>query len=391
MQKLLKGIIVAALLSLVSNGRASSAPGEVQSFTIKNGLILELFNVAQQNNGNVASWPAGLNPAVVQATVQNISGTDQPLCFQLVVQEVGVPCSSTVTPGASLVWSPVISTKDVIKAGETRALTAIDFVADAGNAFEGALCTSFQDSLENDFQGTDAADFPKVVDRLLKRVYKVCLVPVACGGGSNNPVVSAPGMQCSSLTLIQPNPGAQASVAMLIYPHNNEVPFGTLNFLWTPALYPGLSSDRIRYVIEIAEQLQGEPLARIAVPKGQTFYQWSPRDKDLEAGKQYYWRVISMNASGATFGGPDGRGWNIQKWFRVKGGTTGPCSYTLADLEHYVNSHAQGNVKAFIKGMGLKNLRLPEGSTGTTLYNDPDICALLSGKAELKAINVSKK
>ena len=42
----------------------ATPPGEVQSFSINTSLIFELYNVAQQHNGSVTSYPAGMNPAV---------------------------------------------------------------------------------------------------------------------------------------------------------------------------------------------------------------------------------------------------------------------------------------------------------------------------------------
>lgn len=374
-------LLLAAFVSAAAVAPPAPA-GQVQSFSINTSLIFELYNVAQQNNGNVSSYPAGMNPAVVQATVKNIGSSDAQLCFQIVVQEDGKTCADS--GGASLVWSPVITTKDAIKAGETRSLGASDFTTQAGG-YQGNLCNSFEDDLKNDFQDVDPSKLGSVVDKLLKRKFKVCLVPVDCAAGSNDPSVADQRAQCSSFTLFQPNPGAQAQVGVLIYPHNNAVPNCNLNFLWTPALYPGLSASEVKYVLEVLEDQGGEPYARVQIPAGQTFYQWSPRDPQLKAGTKYYWRVISLKAkTGAPFGGPDGRGWNIMKWFTCGADQAAEqCHFNLADLDRYVQQNAKPEVRDALKGFIIKAL------AGGDL-KDPAICHLINGQATLTGITVTK-
>jgi hypothetical protein len=378
--RITRPLILAAALFVANGLQASTPVGQVQSFGLNNGLILELYNVAQQNNGVVSSYPAGLNPAVVQATVKNVGAQAGPLCFQIVLQEPGVTCSDT--SGASLVWSPVISTKMSIQPGETRSLGAADF--ETSGSFQGALCSSFEADFKKDFEDVSIEDLPKVVDRLLKRRFQVCLVPVSCGGGSNAPSVSDAKSQCSVLTLFQANPGAQASVAGIIYPHNNGVPSCNLNFLWTPALYPGLSSSEISYTLEVRADGSEEVIARVDVPAGQNFYQWSARDRALEPGQKYWWRVISRKAkNGAPFGGQDGRGWNIQKWF-ICGEAPGKCRVTLADLDRFVQANAKPEVRDALKGFLVK--AITDGQ-----LDDAALCRLINGKAKVNAITVIKK
>jgi hypothetical protein len=213
-------------------------------------------------------------------------------------------------------------------------------------------------------------------------------VPVYCGGTASG-AASDPGQACTIMTLFQPNPGAQASVAMIIYPHNNGVPDCNLNFLWTPALYPGLSGTDIVYTVEVLKDADGQPgesIERVDVPAGQTFYTWSARDRALTPGQKYWWRVISRKAKGgATFGGPDGRGWNIQKWF-VCGESQAQqtCHYTLADLDKYVQANAKPEVRAALKGFLIQSIT--DGK-----MDDVAVCRLLSGAARLESISVTKK
>ncbi len=376
----IKMIITALAIALPWTGFAAlTADHKVTSFTINQGLIFELYNTAQQTQGAVTTWPANMNSAVIQATVKN-GATDRKLCFQVVVQETGSVCA-----GNNLVWSPIISTKDVIPANSTRVLTASDFEISAQGNGGGNFCTDFEAQIKKDFEKIDPSSIGKVVDMFLKRNFSVCLVPVDCSHNASSPATPGQG-NCSNFTLFQSNPGAQAQVGVLIYPHNNSVPDCAVNFLWTPALYPGLSGNEVRYTLEVLEDTDGEPLARIDVDAGQTYYQWSPRDRALTPGKKYYWRVISKLAStGQPFGGPDGRGWNIQKWFTCgESQAEAKCRYTLEDLDRWVKANAQPDVREALKGFMIKAINSGQ-------LDDPAVCRLLSGKARLGSVSVTKK
>lgn len=373
----IKTLLAAALLALPLALKASVAH-TVSSFGINQALIFELYNVAQQNNGQVTSWPAGMNSAVIQATVTN-NGAPGKLCFQVVVTEPGSVCS-----GGNVVWSPIITTKDVIQSGETRVLTAADFELQAGSG-GGSFCTNFEEQIKKDFENFDPGQIQKAVDMFLKRRFQICLVPVVCNHPASSPATPGTG-NCTVFTLFQANPGAQAQVGVLIYPHNNAVPDCNINFLWTPALFPGLSAADIYYTLEVREGLEGEPLARVDVPAGQTYYQWSGRDRALKPGQKYHWRIVSKKKkSGQPFGGPDGRGWNIQKWF-VCGSdqAASKCRYTLEDLDRFVQQNAKPEVRDALKGFLIKAI-----SSGQ--LDDPAVCRLLSGKARLNSISVTRK
>jgi hypothetical protein len=378
--KPIKMFLAAALLALPLAVRAGTPAGQVSSFSVNQALILELYNTAQQTQGEVTSWPPNMNAAVIQATVKNTSAVDQKLCFQVVVQEPGSACA-----GNNLVWSPIISSKDEIKAGETRVLTAADFEISSIGTGGGNFCTQFEEQIQKDFENVDIGNLQKAVDMFLKRRFQVCLVPVDCSYNASSPATPQSG-NCTTLTLMQPNPGAQAQVGVLIYPHNNGVPDCNINFLWTPALYPGLGANDISYTLEVREGLEGEPLARVDIPAGQTYYQWSGRDRALEPGKKYHWRIVSRIAkSGKPFGGPDGRGWNIQKWFTCGDAqAAAKCRYTLADLDRYVQQNATPDVRAALKDFLIKGIASGQ-------LDDPAVCALLSGKATLDSISVVKK
>lgn len=373
-----KNLIAALLISIpMPLLAAPGAQGQVSSFTVNSGLIFELYNTAQQTNGVVTSWPSNMNAAFIQATVKNIGASDGPLCFQVVVQEVGSPCAN-----ANVVWSPIITTKDIIKAGEQRTLSALDFEIGSGQG-GGDFCVDFEDQIKKDFENFNPSDLQKAVDMFLKRHFSICLVPVYCGADASIPAAPGSG-NCSVFTLFQPNPGAQAQVAVQIYPHNNAVPDCSINFLWTPALYPGLGANDVIYTLELREDLDGPVFASADVPAGQTYYQWSARDRALTQGQKYYWRIISKKAkNGQPFGGPDGRGWNIQKWFTC-GESQAKCRYTLEDLDRFIQTNASPDVREKLKGFKIKAIKSGQ-------LDDPAICRLLNGKARVNSYNVTKQ
>lgn len=369
--------LAAALVALPLALKSSAPQHTVSSFTINTALIFELYNVAQQNNGTVTTWPAGMNSAVVQAVVRN-DGPEGQLCFQVVVREPGSACS-----GQNVVWSPTLRTREAVKSGETRTLTAADFDLDSGSG-GGSFCTEFEEQIKRDFERFDPGQIQKAVDMFLKRRFEVCLLPVVCGWDGS--YVSGNQGACSVFTLFQGNPGMQAQAALPIHPHNGPVPDCNVNFLWTSAMHSKLGAGQVAYTLELREGLEGEPLARVEVPAGQTHYQWSARDRALEPGKRYHWRVISRNArNGQPFGGPDGRGWNAQKWFSCGGDQSlDKCRYSLEDLDRFVQANADPKVRE-----ALRDLRIQAVASGK--LDDPEVCRLLSGKARLSSVQVTRK
>lgn len=377
--KLIKSLIALALLAVPLSLRASALPqGKAQTFAINTGLIFELYNVAQQNSGQVTQWPASMNSAVVQATVQNIGSAAGQLCFQLVVQETNSSCS-----GGNIVYSPIIRTKASIAAGETKALTASDFELDSNSTGNGVLCSAFQNELESQFKNIDPSKLNDVVQQFLKRRFKICLVPVQCGGTAGTPAVD-PNSACTDFTLFSGNPGSKAQVAVLIFPHNNAVADCNLNFLWTPAQYPGLSNSDINYILELRDDVDGNLIESVTITGGQTYYQWSARNRVLTPGQKYYWRLVSVNAkTGQPFGGTDNRGWNITKWF-ICGTQSTTCHYSLDDLDKFVQMNGDAAVKQGLTGFKIANIT--EGQ-----LDDPVICRLLAGTLKFTKISVTKK
>jgi hypothetical protein len=365
--------ILTAGLALLTGPLAASGL-EVQAFNINSGLLLQLYNNANQTSQQISSYPSNMDPTVVQATVRNTTDVEAKPCFRLVISDPSSSCGSN-----GIVKSPVIIVKEAIPANTTKVLTAADFTTNG--SYDGQLCSAFEDELKKNFDNIDASNIGKVVDYFLKHRYKVCLVEWDCTTDTQGS-----SQACSDFTLFTPNPAAQASSSVLIYPHNNELPNCEFNFMWTPAMFPGLAPSDISYQLEISELADGEVLVRIDIPAGQTFYNWGPNDRKLENGKQYYWKVLSRNAkTGATFGGPDGRGYSAYKWFRCGAAAAQACHYSLADLHQLVMNRATPEVKAALAGMKIKALLSPAA------FDDQDICKLINRQAELNGINVTKK
>jgi hypothetical protein len=370
----LRAFLAVALLALPLS-LAAAGVGQVKSFGINMALVIELYNSVDQTTGQITQWPPNLNNAVVQATVYNDTGVDQKLCFIAVLQELNPSCTSN-----SLVWTPTLTTKAVIKAGATVPLSASDFELASGSG-QGQFCPTFKD----EFQNVDPSKAQELLQQFMNRKFKACLVPVVCGtaASATPPTISA-ASACTSLTIFTGSPGAVAQVAMLISPHNNAVPDCNLTFLWIPALSPNLTAAQISYVLEVREaEEDGLLVASINVPAGQTYYTWSPRDRTLTPGQKYWWRVIGFDPSGKTFGGPYDRGWNITKWF-ICGNQVNSCHYSLADVDRFVQANAGADQLGLLKGLAIK--AIAEGK-----MDDPEICKLLSGQVKFTKISVTKK
>ncbi len=176
-----------------------------------------------------------------------------------------------------------------------------------------------------------------------------------------------------------------SSVPILIYPHNNEVPSALVNFMWTPALSPSLTQSQISYLLEVMEEDPAtEPIQRIRIPAGQTFYQWSAADVLLRSGVKYYYRVRALDANGNPFGGRDGSGSNMVKWFFINPMDGG---LTLADLDRLVRAASDKEPSVHDKISGLKIKRLVEPSQ----LSDPLLRQWKEGSARVLDVETSGK
>ena len=368
-----------ALILFASRVLMAGTGISIQAFTINSNIIIEMYNQAQQHNGQVTSYPDNMNPAVITATIKNASTSAVTPCFRMTVKQQSAPASC----GASqtIVTSPLFTAKVALAAGETKVFTAADFTS-SGN-YQGLFCDAAKDQFKKDFGDVDKDNIGKVVEKLLKEQFLICLSEADCSSGTLDPSVQA----CSNFTIFTPNPGATESTAVLIYPHNNALPNCNINFLWTPGSKPGLTPADISYILDISEQMDGASFTSIEIPAGQTYYQYGAKDPVLTEGKQYYWRVIAQDATTKKkIGGQNGSGWNVQKWFRCGAAQEGSqaCRYTLADLDALVQNRGTQEVKDALKGM--KPVRLVTPDT----FDDTDLCKVLSRQADLKAINVTK-
>jgi hypothetical protein len=265
--------------------------------------------------------------------------------------------------------------KEPIGPGKTVILNANSF------NFSGNYSGNFSADTTR-FENATAEEIPKIVAELMKRRFRVCLYDVSAPTEGD----------CTDLEIFTSAPGAKASCAVLIYPHNNGIPNGFPNFLWTPAIYPGVTSSKIDYTLEVLEDGSNEPFARVDVKDGSTFYQWGANDRTLMPGRKYQWRVVSKLASnGKPIGGQSGQGWNVQKWFQVaaaqgQGVDDGPCSYTLEQLADFVKTQSTApEVNAALKDFKISRVVSRQG------LNDPAICRLLKDKKNFLGVVVVKR
>lgn len=365
-------------LALVLGTATLHASVKVDGLTFNTQLMLEMYNVASQNNNVITSYPANLNPGVVTVRVTNLDTVNAATpCFQVVVNEPGSACGKVVD-------GPVLQVKDPIPAGKTVMLNANSFIV--SGTYNGKLCQAFEDEMKSQFDGGDVSKLQSALQQFLKRRFQVCLIeaPGCTGPGSGS-------QSCADFEIFTSAPGSKASCSVLIYPHNNGVPNGFPNFLWTPAIYPGKTGADISYTLEVLEDGSNEAFTRIDIPAGQTYYQWGANDRTLLPGRKYQFRVISkLAASGQLIGGQNGQGWNTMKWFEIaatKGASVdeGPCSYTLEQLAAFVQANA-GNpdVATALKGFKLSAVTSKQG------LNDPAICRLLKDKKKLLGVTVVK-
>jgi hypothetical protein len=373
MNRFLKGAVAALALaagSLSALAVASPMSVDVSGFKINPQLIISLYNVAQQSNGTITSYPANLDPAVITVGLKNNDAQNSASpCFRVDVYDPNQ--SAPVVTGGEL------SLKVPLNPGEMRVATANDFIA--SGSFNGTISQSLKDEF-SDFKDVDSAKIGKLVDTLLKRKYRICLVPIACGGGA-----AVGNSSCDIFTLFTGNPMGDCSVAMLVYPHNNPIYSAFPTFVWAPAQNRSCSQDKLSYQIEVMKDEEGAaPFARVKTAAGASFYQWQAGDPILERGHKYYWRVVGLDCSGTPFCGPSGRGWNIIKWFTFED-QAGGCHYSLADIDDYIRKNASAEIQGKLKAYVAKVLSKPNGLT------DPFVCRLLSGQAKLNSIEFQTK
>jgi len=180
------------------------------------------------------------------------------------------------------------------------------------------------------------------------------------------------------------NPGADCSVAVIVYPHNNAVYSAFPTLVWVPAQHRSCTQPDLSYLVEVMRDDEGSaPYARIRVPKGQSFYQWQAGDPVIEPGHKYYWRVVGLDCNGNPFCGPSDRGWNIIKWFIFEG--QGGCHYSLADVDDFIRKNASPDIREKLKHYLAKSLAKPGG------LSDPFVCRILSGQIKLNSIEFQTK
>ena len=123
-------------------------------------------------------------------------------------------------------------------------------------------------------------------------------------------------------------------------------------------------------------------LSADVIKRGNTFYQWKPGDFNLEAGKQYWWRIVSVDKNDVPFGGPGNRGWNVKKWLKV----SSTQRATLPQLHDAVMKAAAKDpkVKEALEGFGIKSAAQP------TDMRDPTLTGLVDGSVEIISIKVRK-
>src|SRR5688572_21169688 len=116
---IIKSALLAAVLSLGARS-AEALMVDTMGFKINPQLIISLYNVAQQTNGVINSYPAGLDETVITVTVVN-KDTQNPAspCFRIDVYEEN-SASPVVTGGELRLKTP-------LNPGETRMATAGSF------------------------------------------------------------------------------------------------------------------------------------------------------------------------------------------------------------------------------------------------------------------------
>lgn len=385
MQSHWKSIVLAgALLLAPAMGWAVATPiVDVQSLSFDINTLWKLYNTVQQNNNQITEWPQELQDqaGIVVASLKNTdpvnAATMANTYFRVVITETSASCANS-----EVLQGPVLQLKFDLAPGEMRTVNAASFTL-PNTVVNGSFCQAFQDDIKSKLEGIDAGKIQDAIKLFNQKNFQVCLQQSDSAG---NPLTGK--KACTSLKLFTTNNTInQTIVAMLIYPHNNEVPNSFPNFVWAPAI---LSSDMgktdVYYTLEVSEKGQNTPYWSVDIPQPNSqYYQWTGSDRSLEPGKSYEWKVISYIKIGDVKKpiGNNGKGWNISKWFSVKGDAPERCHYTKEDLDRWLQTNAGPDVKAQLKDQTIKGILEVE--------NDPVICRLLAGQVKFTSIKVVKQ
>ena len=377
--------LAGALLVAPALSRAVPAlpPVNVESMSFDINALWKIYNSAKQTNGTITEWPkeladqAGVVVAQVKNTDPNNSITPY---FRVSIAETSANCANS-----EVAYGPILQLKDPLGPGELRTLNAASFTLASGGA-NGQFCQAFEDDIKSKLEGVDASKIQDAINLFNTKNFLVCLQQ--CMGATDGTPYPGAVRGCTSLKLFSANNVVnQTIVAMLIYPHNNNVPNPYPNFVWAPAILSAeLGHTDVWYTLEITEQGQEAPYASIDIdqPNAQ-FYQYKGSDKALVPGKSYCWKVISQVKIGGVKKpvGANGRGWNIVKCFTVDGKADAACHYTKEDLDKWLQENGEPGIKEKLKGQTIKNI--------LDVTNDPVICRLLAGQVHFTSIKVVKQ
>ena len=362
------GLLLLMLALGGSAGATCSATMNIVSFTIDTTLVLGLYNSVDQNTNQITTFPKEFvdqYKGVIAAQFQNTSSTDTTPTFDLYLYQDGALVAHT-TNGSLTLTSPVPH-------NSIKSITAADLKASA--SFGGTIDPAFQKKMSDTFQNIDPNKLKDVVSQFISMHYRLCLVPyVPCGQQS-----------CWDVTIFKEDPSARCIIAMLVTPHNQGIPNRLPFFLWTPASMDlNCNATRVPYRLDIMEEMDSMPIAQIMIPEGQNYYQWSTNDRSLIPGKKYYWRVVELDCSfrHQPFCGPNGRGWNIIKWFICGGDPTPACVYNAQEVDLHVRADADtsDSVKKALAAWTVSSVTLSSDS-------DPDlVCKYLNGLVKVKSV-----
>ncbi len=360
-------VLAALLFLLLRSGSAWALDAaDVVGISLNPGLILKIYSEVNQTNQVITTWPAGLDPAVLQVTVKAKNSNAGPItpCFRVQVREKG----NVILSGA------VLTVNSAIQPGETKTFSA------SGFQIQGTFTGSIDPNFQNDLGDITPDNVKEAAAKIMSRKFDVCLLQIDCGSQA---VIAGAIEGCDRISLFSGAPGADSTVATIIVPHNQDVASALPVFLWSPAIHRSLSVGQIAYQIEIREgDPEGQLVHSVRTGKGQISYSYQSSDPALRPGVQYYWRVISLDANGNPFAGPGNRGWNITKWFRINGSMQ---SITLQGVDQWLRQAGAGLLGDQLAKYGIGGLVSPAD------LNDPIYKAMAAGKATLVKVEITKK
>jgi hypothetical protein len=352
------------LIALVMLAVGTQAQAKVNSLTFNPGILIQLIN--NPNSFNPGTAVGILTASYTNTTNQTVTNPQ----FSITVNEVNNP-ADTCAPVASVTN---LTAKRTIAPGQTIVLLASDFNNSINGSPAGYVCPSFQSQLQSQFQNVNPSTVGNQVQALLNRHFVVCLAETS--GGTQ---------ACTELNIFNPPAATVSTSSGLILPLDQSTVPSQPTFVWTPAMYKG-SNMGIDYELVISQTSAGDDWADIkTIPTGQTFYQWTGTPV-LAPGTTYYWHIVStLHSNGTPVGGQTGNGWSAQRRFTVSSvGASGPCSYTLAELDAFVKAHNDGAGDA-LAGFTLQ-------ATIPSSLSDPDLCAMLaSPQGRFVGITITKR